>query len=93
MSLTLQVDARGRMVAATEDPSEQTLLTTYACDALDDLITVTQGGQTRSFTLFTEADRRNRRGTQMSRKMSSLPPFPWRYRWWLPFYANVRYYL
>jgi RHS repeat-associated protein len=44
-----QVDALGRIVAVTEDPSGQVLVTGYAYDGLDNLISVTQGTQTRSF--------------------------------------------
>ncbi|MFZ0750812.1 MAG: hypothetical protein WAM70_15720, partial [Pyrinomonadaceae bacterium] len=42
-------DALGRLTAVYEDPLGVNHLTTYSFDALDNLTTVIQGGQTRSF--------------------------------------------
>jgi RHS repeat-associated protein len=43
-------DALGRLTQVNEDPSGLNYITTYIYDALDDLTTVNQGAQTRSFT-------------------------------------------
>jgi len=42
-------DALGRLVQVVEDPNWQAYLTSYSYDALDNLTTVTQGSQTRTF--------------------------------------------
>ncbi|PYS36959.1 MAG: hypothetical protein DMG14_22890 [Acidobacteria bacterium] len=48
--LKQRVDALGRIVEVTEDPASlNPLLTSYAYNTLDDLTTVVQGAQTRSF--------------------------------------------
>jgi RHS repeat-associated protein len=46
---TLCDDALGRLVSVAEDPSGLNYSTSYAYNALDDLLTVTQGSQTRTF--------------------------------------------
>ncbi len=46
---TTCTDALGRITSVTEDPSGLNYLTTYTYDALDDLQTVTQGGQARTY--------------------------------------------
>jgi len=43
-------DALGRLTSVVEDPNGANLLTSYTYDALDNLTTVAQGGQTRTFT-------------------------------------------
>ena len=43
------IDALGRLTAAYEDPSGSNYVTTYTYDVLDNLTTVTQGAQTRTF--------------------------------------------
>jgi len=42
-------DALGRLTQVVEDPAGLNYATTYGYDALDDLVSVTQGSQTRSF--------------------------------------------
>jgi YD repeat-containing protein len=42
-------DGLGRLIQVHEDPAGLNYLTSYNCDPLDDLITVTQGSQTRTF--------------------------------------------
>ncbi len=46
---TVCTDALGRVTSVTEDPSGLDYTTTYTYDALDDLHTVSQGGQTRTY--------------------------------------------
>ena len=46
---TLASDGQGRLKKVTEDPSGLNYSTTYTYDALDNLKTVTQGSQTRTF--------------------------------------------
>jgi YD repeat-containing protein len=43
-------DALGRVTKVVEDPNGLNYTTTYSYDALDNLVTVTQGGQTRTFS-------------------------------------------
>ncbi len=47
---TSTTDAAGRLTQVVEDPSGLNYLTAYTYDALDDLKTVNQGAQARSFT-------------------------------------------
>jgi len=47
---TITSDGFGRVNSAVEDPTGKNYLTSYTYDVLDDLKTVTQGAQTRSFT-------------------------------------------
>src|SRR6185436_4785620 len=42
-------DAAGRLVTVYEDPNGVNYQTSYAYDVLDNLLTVTQGAQTRTF--------------------------------------------
>ncbi len=42
-------DGLGRLTSVYEDPSSLNYLTSYSYDVLDDLLTVTQGSQTRTF--------------------------------------------
>ncbi|HSE26261.1 MAG TPA: hypothetical protein VLB68_31625 [Pyrinomonadaceae bacterium] len=46
---TSVTDALGRMIAVYEDPSGLNYLTSYFYDALDNLTTISQGVQTRTF--------------------------------------------
>lgn len=47
---TTYTDGFGRLIKVNEDPSGLNYWTTYTYDGLDNLLTVAQGGQTRTFT-------------------------------------------